>query len=129
MIQVCDGFVEGVSRHLASLACVLFDLIKEYTIVKCKPKSDWMSGIQALLCKIVSCLVRLLGISGCRILLITGCVLGYVTVIITLHLLQEDKAFLTLALWFERILQQSKYALAYFSKFGLDILLVLFGLF
>jgi hypothetical protein len=62
IVQVCDGLVEGVTSHFASLRGVLLNLVVENAEIEGQSKSDRMRGRKTILCQLVSSFIGVEGL-------------------------------------------------------------------
>ena len=91
--DVTDGIIEGGLSESASLGGVVEDFVVEHREVKGKSESDGVSGAEFGIGDLRSLGVTLESTIGSFLVVISGGVLSDVSVVITLHLEEEDLSF------------------------------------
>ena len=75
---------------IACFGWVVEYFIVEDRVVEGKTKADWVGGLEVTVSNITGSLVSRVGTIRSALVLVTGGVLGDVSVIIALHLVEED---------------------------------------
>jgi len=126
LLNVSDGLVEGLLGELASLGGVVHDFIVEDREVKGKSESDGVSGLKVSVGNLRSVGVCLEGIVSGLLMEVSDCVLGNISVVVSLHLEVEDVGLgVTLTLWDKLVVEDLENILAVGVELVLDSLLVL----
>ena len=96
-------------------------------MIQGKSKFDGVRGGQSLLGHVASLCIRLGGLLGCLVLLVTRSVLSNVPVIVCLHFVEENFALACLCVRDQELGQQVENILANVSHFLFDARLVSFN--
>jgi hypothetical protein len=124
VLDVSDGIIEGLLGEVARLRRVIHNLVVEDGEVECQTKADRVRRLELLVGEIRGLLVGTKGALSSLLVNIARGVLGNVSVVVTLHLQEEDLGLSVGSALDEEVVEEVEDVVAEAGQLSLDLLLV-----